>query len=389
MAVYLVTGKLGSGKSLCTVGKMRDYLNENRAVATNLDLKPEFLTNPWAKKTRLYRLPDKPQLEDLQLLPRPYEGPYDENKTGIIVLDECGTWLNTRNYRDKDRNKVIDYLLHIRKMGWDVMFIVQNAKMIDSQVREGLGEHVVYCSRFDRLRIPYLSGLLKNCLGINLKPPKVHLGLVKYGTEHNAPIAERWVYRGTELYNGYETEQIFGANDCAIHSVLPPYYTYGRFISRSQHERRNLAITCTKIGNTLNGSARVFFLLGLIIGWIFLASDDEAIPKAQANEAQEETVKHEKPAQESEEKYNPLAGLYISGSVKTSYGFDYVIYNQYGEHISPSGLGLTLRGIDFCKAVIISDNAKLDVNCSKPATDDKPTKKPTSEEYIQELAINS
>ena len=37
MAVYFITGKLGSGKSIAAVGKIRDYLNEGRAVATNLD----------------------------------------------------------------------------------------------------------------------------------------------------------------------------------------------------------------------------------------------------------------------------------------------------------------------------------------------------------------
>ncbi|MFK4136821.1 zonular occludens toxin domain-containing protein, partial [Pseudomonas luteola] len=37
MAVYFVTGKLGSGKSLVAVGKIRDYMIAGRRVATNLD----------------------------------------------------------------------------------------------------------------------------------------------------------------------------------------------------------------------------------------------------------------------------------------------------------------------------------------------------------------
>jgi len=45
MAVYFLTGKLGSGKTLCAVGKIRDYLEEGRAVATNLDLNLDELLN--------------------------------------------------------------------------------------------------------------------------------------------------------------------------------------------------------------------------------------------------------------------------------------------------------------------------------------------------------
>ena len=38
MAVYVVTGKLGNGKTLITVGRIRDALAQGCRVATNLDL---------------------------------------------------------------------------------------------------------------------------------------------------------------------------------------------------------------------------------------------------------------------------------------------------------------------------------------------------------------
>ena len=34
MPIYIITGRLGSGKSLATVGRIRDLLAEGRAVAT-------------------------------------------------------------------------------------------------------------------------------------------------------------------------------------------------------------------------------------------------------------------------------------------------------------------------------------------------------------------
>lgn len=38
MAVYIVTGNLGAGKSLIAMGKMRDYLWRGRRIATNVNV---------------------------------------------------------------------------------------------------------------------------------------------------------------------------------------------------------------------------------------------------------------------------------------------------------------------------------------------------------------
>src|SRR5690349_9318508 len=124
MPATLVTGKLGAGKSLVCVGKIQDYLMAGRRVATNLDLYLERLLPSRARKVQCVRLPDKPTAADLELLGSGNDTP-DESQNGLIVLDELGTWLNARQWGDKERQPVIDWLLHSRKKGWDVMFIVQ------------------------------------------------------------------------------------------------------------------------------------------------------------------------------------------------------------------------------------------------------------------------
>ena len=43
MAVYAVTGKLGSGKSLVSVSRISDALIKNLKVATNLDINLKVL----------------------------------------------------------------------------------------------------------------------------------------------------------------------------------------------------------------------------------------------------------------------------------------------------------------------------------------------------------
>lgn len=231
MAVYFVTGSLGSGKSLISVSKIQDKLTKGCPVATNLELRLFNMprVGKMAKKTRVYRLPDKPTIHDLEIIGRGNHS-YDESLNGLLVLDECGTWLNTRTWNDKSRQPVLDWFLHARKLGWDIIFLVQNISLVDKQAREALAEHVVYCRRLDRLTIPFVGTLFSLIVGGKMPMPKIHLGIVKYGDSQHSPVVERWLYRGTDLYYAYDTKQQFSSfYDKGVYSVLPPYLTHGRY----------------------------------------------------------------------------------------------------------------------------------------------------------------
>jgi hypothetical protein len=229
MAVYFVTGKLGSGKTLITVGKIRDALQEGKKVATNLNIRLEHLVGRNAKKCVLYRLPDKPIAEDMFQLGSGNDS-YDEEKNGIIVLDECGTWFNARDWQDKSRKSLIDWLLHARKLGWDIYFIIQDVSMIDKQARKSICEHVVYCRRLDRLGIPFFDTIAKLVRKKGIPKPKVHMAIVKYGDLPNSLTVDRWVYMGRDLYTSYDTKQSFVADyPHKLYQVLPPYFSHGRY----------------------------------------------------------------------------------------------------------------------------------------------------------------
>lgn len=213
MAIYLVTGRLGAGKSLACVGRMRDALMEGRRIATNIDvdLAALFPTRPRGKS--VVRLPDKPSVEDLETLGCGNDS-MDETQNGVIVLDELATWLNARDWNDKGRQGVIDWLVHSRKKGWDVMFICQDASQIDKQIRASLVEYLVVCRRLDRLRIP-LIGALINQLSFGFlsgRLPRIHVAAVRYGTEATAMVADRWTYLGNDLFGAYNTRQVFVEN---------------------------------------------------------------------------------------------------------------------------------------------------------------------------------
>ena len=87
MAVYFVTGKLGAGKSLMAVARIKDYLERGRTVATNLDLYLEHLISKKSKTCTVLRLPDQPSVEDFELMGIANDTP-DESKNGLLVLDE-------------------------------------------------------------------------------------------------------------------------------------------------------------------------------------------------------------------------------------------------------------------------------------------------------------
>ena len=226
MAVYAVTGKLGSGKTLVSVSRIADALSKDLKVATNLDINLKSLCAKTDKSSRIIRIPDKPTVFDLECIGWGYDKsqPYDEEKFGLIVLDELGTWFNSRGWNDKSRQDLVDYFLHIRKRRWHVYFIIQDISIADKQLRDTMFEMVAYCRRMDRIPVPIFSPIAK-LFGGDLRLPKIHLAIVKYGTSVNSLTIDKWMYKGVRLYSAYDTQQIFSSNySDGAYSVLPPGY---------------------------------------------------------------------------------------------------------------------------------------------------------------------
>lgn len=226
MADYLLSGRKGSGKSLIAVSRMRDAIMRGSPVATNLDLWLENMLPHRLKNTRAIRLPDRPTRADLDALgvgnptmtaPQGDEAPgiVDEEQNGVLVLDELATWLNSRTFADKERQGVLDWLVHSRKLGWDTYLLCQHPNQIDKQVREALVEYLVICRRLDKLKVPVLGWKL----------PKVHVAFVKYGVERDSIVTDRWVYRARGLYRAYDTKQKFSESyPHGMYSYLPPWH---------------------------------------------------------------------------------------------------------------------------------------------------------------------
>ena len=251
MAVWCVTGKLGAGKTLVAVSRIELYLNQNRRICTNLDLNLEFLINPSSKHATVFRTKDVPDIDDFNNAGLGYDGDFQgDHKNGLMVFDECAKWLNTRDYRDPNRKQLIDWLIHARKKRWDVIFIIQDVNALDKQMRELFCEHVVYCRRMDKHKI----------MGLSL--PRMHIGIVKYGTSERSPTVDKWIYRGSYLFDAYDTEQAFySESKVNFFSYLPPFLTTGRYFNDQ-----------IKFTNRLNDFKEGFFLIsGVAISAVFFA----------------------------------------------------------------------------------------------------------------------
>lgn len=222
MAVYSVEGKLGTGKTKFTVWMAQNALIDGRRVASNVDLKTELLVT--GKRTNYVRIPDKPTAYDLECMGHGNPDTYNEDRNGILILDELGTWLNSRSFQDKARMPVIDWLIHARKHGWDVYLIVQDAGMIDKQVREALIEYQCRCMNLSKIRIPIVGKILSMFHERLGYLPRAHTVTARTGYGAGAIVADRWMFKGTDLHAAYDTRQIF-TNDYAhgSHSVLQPW----------------------------------------------------------------------------------------------------------------------------------------------------------------------
>ena len=222
MPVFSVEGKLGTGKTKFCVWRAQEAIAAGRRVASNVDIAAHLL-NP-SKPGKIIRVPDKPTSADLCAMGHGNPESYNEEKNGLLILDELGTWLNSRSFQDKERAGLLDWLIHARKHGWDVYLIVQDAAMIDKQVREALIEYQVKCMRMDRVKIPLIGWLLGSIVTRWAYLPKFHLATARVGQGINAIVAERWQFVGTNLHAAYDTRQIFRSDyEHGTFTALPPW----------------------------------------------------------------------------------------------------------------------------------------------------------------------
>lgn len=139
MTIELYTGFVGSGKSYAAtkVGLQVAESLSNKYVIANFPIKQKKKT--WyRKKPKQPRWIYKPN-EELTvdyLMNKSFEMGWNKKEGScLVIFDEASIPFNARSWNDKNRLKWIEFLSQSRKFGYDFIFITQDAKMLDKQIR--------------------------------------------------------------------------------------------------------------------------------------------------------------------------------------------------------------------------------------------------------------
>lgn len=153
MALIMVTGPLGSGKSYYGTRKAIEALEKGKIVVTNFRMTPEWhervadhhplrwvipgrrasLKARWARRVFV--------VSDLKTLLRVRMDGQGEGR-GVVIIDEAHVFMNARSWRDEDRMELVEWASASRKLGFDVYLITQDLQSVDRQVRDRLTYHV-------------------------------------------------------------------------------------------------------------------------------------------------------------------------------------------------------------------------------------------------------
>ena len=137
--IELYSGTPGSGKSLYCAYEIIRLLNKGRNVIANFPIDMDYFKNKKGKSSVLlrkfiYANNQELTVQFLKQYAKCWHAPFKEHQTTIII-DECASIFNSRSWDAKDRMEWIYFFQQHRKLGYDVILISQNDRLIDRQIR--------------------------------------------------------------------------------------------------------------------------------------------------------------------------------------------------------------------------------------------------------------
>lgn len=132
MAIHILTGLPGSGKTAFLSKKANDFAKQGREV--------------WANKGYTLNIPNVRYYSKIKELVN--------IKNGVILMDEAQVYLNSRNWETLDEQFVYKLQQH-RHHGLDIWGTVQNVKRLDVVMRE-LVSHYYECRILNFLILKFI-----------------------------------------------------------------------------------------------------------------------------------------------------------------------------------------------------------------------------------------
>ena len=134
--ITLYSGTPGSGKSLYAAYVIWARLMAGQRVIGNFNINYDAFGKRADKARKYYTWLDNSELTPRRL----NEFAQEHHRLGresqtLIVIDECAVMFNTRDFGRKDRLDWIVFFQQHRKLGYDVILVAQQDRMIDRQIR--------------------------------------------------------------------------------------------------------------------------------------------------------------------------------------------------------------------------------------------------------------
>ncbi len=192
-----------TGKSLFALGLVQEYLYEGRHVVCNFPLNYDAIQATSGKRYKRARITicsPRPSSVELFALGEGYhpDAPHVEERGGLIVIDEAGSWIPARDWNHSDRAEIIRWFTLSGKLGWDVLLLTQTPELLDKLVLN-INELFGKVMRTDRVKIPWLG----------IKLPRAHVATFRYGLQPNAIKCFSRMYRGNPMFKYFDTHFMF------------------------------------------------------------------------------------------------------------------------------------------------------------------------------------
>lgn len=168
MTIELYTGFVGSGKSYCATKiacNIVDAPLSNKYVIANFPIKPKkkFLHFIYKGENKFHSLDrwiykSNEELTVDYLIEKSLQMGWNKKEGScLLIFDEASIPFNARTFQRADRLDWIKFLSQSRKFGYDVIFITQDARMLDKQIRALCEYEIVHKKLNNMFALSWLS----------------------------------------------------------------------------------------------------------------------------------------------------------------------------------------------------------------------------------------
>lgn len=204
--IAMYTGTPGSGKTLSAVDRMKRKLEKNGVVISNFEIFARMIKNAGKEPSSYIRLRnDEITPSFLVWFSEMYKkdimkGKHVPEERILLVLDEAQLIFNARSWMESDRMGWISFFSQHRKLGYEVVMIAQDMKMLDRQIRALVEFEYTY----RKARNMGIGGQIVNVLwGGN-----VHIEVRRYAPTGDK-IGSRFFRAEKSVYALYDTYTVF------------------------------------------------------------------------------------------------------------------------------------------------------------------------------------